>query len=81
MKKRKSVKQTLRKANVVLGTLASAAKFGVLDSLKRDHFDLVVVDECPQALEAECWVGLMRARRCVLAGDHLQLAATVVSTE
>ena len=34
-----------------------------------------------QALEAACWAALLKGRRCVLAGDHLQLPPTVVSEE
>lgn len=35
--------------------------------------------QAAQALEVACWGGLLRARRCVLAGDHLQLPPTVIS--
>ena len=40
-------------------------------------FDLVVIDEAAQALEASCWVALLRGRRAVLAGDHQQLPPVV----
>lgn len=40
---------------------------------------MVVIDECAQALEASCWIPLLQARKCVLAGDHKQLPPTVVS--
>ncbi len=40
-----------------------------------------VVDEAGQALEAATWGALLRGRRAVLAGDHLQLPPTVVSEE
>jgi hypothetical protein len=43
--------------------------------------DLVVVDEAAQALELATWGALLRGRRAVLAGDHLQLPPTVLSTE
>ncbi|CAL1546219.1 unnamed protein product [Lymnaea stagnalis] len=71
----------LSRADVVLVTLTSATNDGPLKHLKEDHFDLVVIDECSQALEAACWIGLMKARRCVLAGDHLQLPPTILSKE
>jgi len=33
-------------------------------------FDLVVVDECAQSVEAACWIPLRYAQKVVLAGDH-----------
>ncbi|XP_059153320.1 DNA-binding protein SMUBP-2-like [Physella acuta] len=76
-----ATKEILSRADVVLVTLTSATRDGPLKYLKEDHFDLVVIDECSQALEVACWIGLMRARRCVLAGDHLQLPPTILSKE
>ncbi|KAH9507926.1 DNA-binding protein SMUBP-2 [Bulinus truncatus] len=76
-----ATRDILSKADVVLVTLTSATSDGPLKFLKEDHFDLVVIDECSQALEAACWIGLQRARRCVLAGDHLQLPPTILSKE
>jgi DNA polymerase alpha-associated DNA helicase A len=35
-------------------------------------FDVAVIDEAAQALEAACWSALLLAGRAVLAGDHLQ---------
>jgi len=40
-------------------------------------FDIVVVDEAAQALEASCWIPLQLGHRCVLGGDHLQLPPTI----
>ncbi|KAK0042710.1 DNA-binding protein SMUBP-2 [Biomphalaria pfeifferi] len=76
-----ATKDILSRADVVLVTLTSASRDGPLKYLKEDHFDLVVIDECSQALEAACWIGLLRARRCVLAGDHKQLPPTILSKE
>lgn len=56
-----------------------ASPDGPLKLLPEDHFDLVVIDECAQALEASCWIPLLKARKCVLAGDHKQLPPTVIS--
>lgn len=42
-------------------------------------FDVVVIDEAAQALEAACWGALLKGRRAVLAGDHLQLPPTIIS--
>ena len=45
------------------------------------HFSLVVIDECAQALEVSCWIPLLLASKCVLAGDHQQLPPTIISDE
>ncbi|GFH15464.1 R3H domain-containing protein, partial [Haematococcus lacustris] len=45
------------------------------------RFDLVIIDEAAQAMEAACWAGLLKAPRAVLAGDHLQLPPTVISEQ
>lgn len=56
-----------------------ASSDGPLKLLPDGHFDVVVIDECAQALEASCWIPLLKARKCVLAGDHKQLPPTTVS--
>jgi ATP-dependent RNA/DNA helicase IGHMBP2 len=62
-------------AQVVLATTTGAAS----EHLFERPFDLVVVDEAAQALEAACWIALPRGRRAVLAGDHRQLPPTIQS--
>ncbi|XP_029812188.1 DNA-binding protein SMUBP-2 [Suricata suricatta] len=71
--------ESLRAATVVLATNTGASSDGPLKLLPDGHFDMVVIDECAQALEASCWIPLLKARKCVLAGDHRQLPPTVVS--
>lgn len=56
-----------------------ASADGPLKLLPDSHFDMVVIDECAQALEASCWIPLLKARKCILAGDHKQLPPTIVS--
>ncbi|KAF2028834.1 DNA-binding protein SMUBP-2 [Setomelanomma holmii] len=64
-------------SKVILATLHGAGGF----HLKGHEFDVVVVDEASQALEAQCWVPLLwiKANKLVLAGDHLQLPPTIKS--
>lgn len=70
-----TVDAVLDTADVVLTTTT-----GANDSLLGTRrFDVVVIDEAAQALEAACWIPIHRARRIVLAGDHLQLAPTILS--
>ena len=63
-------------SKVVLATLHGAGGF----HLRHEHFDVVIIDEASQALEAQCWVPLLTAKKLVLAGDHLQLPPTIKST-
>lgn len=58
---------------------AGACDDGPLRFLPAEHFDWVVIDECAQALESSCWIALLRARKCVLAGDYKQLPPTIKS--
>ena len=42
-------------------------------------FDVVIIDEATQALEAVCWVPIFKAKKLVLAGDPKQLPPTVLA--
>lgn len=74
-----AISEILRSADVVLSTNTGACAEGPLKFLPADHFDCVVIDECAQALEGGCWIALLRARKCVLAGDYKQLPPTIKS--
>lgn len=73
-----SMKQVVSEANVVLATCTGAD-----DRLLRDiqSFDVVVVDEAAQALDPIIMIPLLKAKKIVLAGDHLQLPPTIKSTQ
>ncbi|XP_059831492.1 DNA-binding protein SMUBP-2 isoform X2 [Hypanus sabinus] len=73
--------QILKKASVVLATNTGASDDGPLKLLPDDYFDIVVIDECAQALEASCWIPLMKAPKCILSGDHKQLPPTIISNK
>ncbi|KAJ0069990.1 hypothetical protein NL108_018485 [Boleophthalmus pectinirostris] len=74
-----AISQILKNADVVLSTNIGACGEGPLRQLAPDHFDCVVIDECAQALEGSCWIPLLLAPRCVLAGDYKQLPPTIKS--
>lgn len=67
----------LKTSKVVFSTLHGAGGF----HLKHEKFDVVIVDEASQALEAQCWIPVLSsgAPKLVLAGDHLQLPPTIKS--
>lgn len=74
-----AITQILKRADVILATNTGAADDGPLKHLSKDHFDMVVIDECAQALESSCWIALLKARKCILAGDYKQLPPTIKS--
>ncbi|CAL8261735.1 unnamed protein product [Merluccius merluccius] len=74
-----AIAQILKSADVVLSTNTGSCNDGPLRHLPPDHFDWVVIDECAQALESSCWIALLHARKCILAGDYKQLPPTIKS--
>ncbi|KAH9826058.1 DNA polymerase alpha-associated DNA helicase A-like [Teratosphaeria destructans] len=72
------VSDLLRQSKVVLSTLHGSGGY----HLKDERFDVVIVDEASQALEAQCWIPVLTsgAPKLVLAGDHLQLPPTIKSS-
>lgn len=74
----KCIDSLVRGSQVVLSTLHGAGSF----QLKNQNFDVVIIDEASQALEASCWIPLLGygASQVVLAGDHLQLPPTIKSS-
>ena len=76
-RQRKAVDEVIGGSNVVCATLSGALS----NSLRDQSFDVVVIDEAAQALEAACWGAILKGRKVVLAGDHLQLPPTVMSDE
>lgn len=69
--------QLFGEARVVACTLVGAAS----RVLERKHFSTLFIDEAAQALEAACWVAILRADRVVLAGDPCQLPPTIKCVE
>ncbi|OQS07379.1 DNA polymerase alpha-associated DNA helicase A [Thraustotheca clavata] len=76
-RERKVVGEIIQHSDVIFATNAGAST----KLLKDMVFDLVIIDEAAQALEASCWIPLLMGKRCVLAGDHLQLPPTIKSDE
>ncbi|MBC7473679.1 MAG: AAA family ATPase [Candidatus Sericytochromatia bacterium] len=65
------------KAQVITCTLVGASSNALRDKI----FSTVFIDEAGQALEASCWIPIIRSNRVILAGDHLQLPPTIKSYE
>lgn len=76
VREREITDRIMRNARVIFTTLAGAGS----RKLGQERFDVVVVDEVCQSLEAECWIALLKGARLILAGDPHQLPPTVKST-
>lgn len=74
-RERRCVTSLVGGSKVVLATLHGAGG----SQLRNEEFDVVIIDEASQALEAQCWVPLLSAKKVVCAGDHLQLPPTIKS--
>ncbi|WP_020475618.1 AAA domain-containing protein [Zavarzinella formosa] len=72
-----AAEKILDDARIICGTLTGLSS----DVLGPRQFDLAVIDEAGQSTEPACWLPLMRVEKLVLAGDHRQLPATVLSRE
>ena len=51
---------------------------GLLQNVPKDHFDILVVDEASQAMEASMWIAIPNASKLILAGDINQLPPVVM---
>lgn len=75
VRERGCISNLVKGSKVVLATLHGAGGY----QLRNEEFDVVIIDEASQALEAQCWVPLLSAKKAVCAGDHLQLPPTIKS--
>ncbi|KAH0578391.1 hypothetical protein H2248_003548 [Termitomyces sp. 'cryptogamus'] len=69
------VKSVLSESQIVLATCHSAGGRQLLDH----EFDVLIIDEATQALEAVCWIPIFKAKKLILAGDPMQLPPTILS--
>jgi ATP-dependent RNA/DNA helicase IGHMBP2 len=51
----RAVKDVLQRADIILATLTTTHAEGQLRNIPDNHFDIIIIDECSQALEAACW--------------------------
>ncbi|KAL1411388.1 hypothetical protein Q8F55_002344 [Vanrija albida] len=71
----KVVTNVVRSARVVLATCHTAGA----KQLNNLAFDVAIVDEATQAIEAVCWVPILKAKKLILAGDPQQLPPTILA--
>ncbi|KAK1923993.1 putative DNA helicase [Papiliotrema laurentii] len=71
----KVVKNVVAAARVVLATCHSAGS----RQINNMTFDYCIIDEATQAVEAVCWVPILKSNKVILAGDPQQLPPTILS--
>ncbi|EUC61245.1 P-loop nucleoside triphosphate hydrolase [Rhizoctonia solani AG-3 Rhs1AP] len=69
------VQSVLSEAKIVLATCHSSGS----RQLTNMRFDVICIDEACQALEAVCWIPILKGSKLILAGDPLQLPPTIIS--
>ncbi|CCL99352.1 uncharacterized protein FIBRA_01370 [Fibroporia radiculosa] len=69
------VETVLAESQVVLATCHSAGG----RQLRNHKFDVIIIDEATQALEAVCWIPIFKGQKLILAGDPMQLPPTILS--
>lgn len=47
-------------------------------NVPKDHFDVLIVDEASQAMEASMWIAIPNAPKVILAGDINQLPPVIM---
>ncbi|TFK53080.1 P-loop containing nucleoside triphosphate hydrolase protein [Heliocybe sulcata] len=71
------VETVLAESQIVLATCHSAGS----RQLYKHDFDVLIIDEATQAMEAVCWIPIFKAKKLVLAGDPMQLPPTILSVD
>ncbi len=69
------IENIMDEAQVIATTVTGANQL----YMKERVFKTVFIDECSQALEAACWIPILKASKVVMAGDHHQLPPTIKS--
>ncbi|KAF5392749.1 hypothetical protein D9757_000845 [Collybiopsis confluens] len=71
------VASVLHESQIVVATCHSSGG----RHLRNQEFDVVIIDEATQAVEAVCWIPIFKAKKLILAGDPMQLPPTVLSLD
>jgi DNA polymerase alpha-associated DNA helicase A len=75
IREKKCIDEVIRTSKIHLATLHGSGG----REFRGRNWDVVIIDEASQALEAQTWIPLLCAKKVILAGDHLQLPPTVKS--
>jgi ATP-dependent RNA/DNA helicase IGHMBP2 len=83
-RKLNSFKEILfEKSDVVLMTCVSSSNRCLKNYLskRKTFFDLVIIDEASQAIEASTWIPILLGRRVIFSGDHFQIGPLIKHPE
>ena len=90
-KRRKSLKSKLdnykeilfEKSDVVMMTCVSSGSYILNKYLqkRKTFFDLVIIDEASQAIEAAAWIPLLLGKKLIMSGDQFQIGPLIASSE
>ena len=60
---------------------SSSANDGQLQYISKDYFDVLIVDEASQAMEASMWIAIPNVSKLIMAGDINQLPPVIMSPQ
>lgn len=87
-REKKVIIDIILESQVVISTLHGAGSYSLrqvrraLDSSNKHLFDVIIIDEVSQSLEAQCWIPIMDfpgVTKLIIAGDNKQLPPVVMS--
>ncbi|MBB3696102.1 AAA family ATPase [Flammeovirga yaeyamensis] len=70
-------KDVIDNAQVISCTLVGSTT----PMLRGRRFEVAYIDEAGQALEAACWIPILKSNKIIFAGDHQQLPPTIKSIQ
>ncbi|PRP75087.1 DNA-binding protein SMUBP-2 [Planoprotostelium fungivorum] len=79
-REKRVIREIVGTSDVILTTNVGAADRHIQDM----EFDVVIIDEAAQTIEASCWIPILKLKRggtIILAGDPCQLGPTIKSEE
>lgn len=85
MREKKVLADIIMEAQVVVSTLHSAGSYSLRQARMaagKPLFDVIIIDEVSQSLEAQCWIPIMdypSATKLIVAGDNRQLPPVVMT--
>jgi len=69
----------IEKSQVIFSTCISSGSFIMRKymSNRKTFFDVVIIDEASQALEASCWIPILLGKKVIIVGDFNQIGPIV----